>query len=228
MNNRGSIEKIKVERNLQSRVYESIKNYVIHPSTPPGTRLYEEELSKEIGVSRTPVRIALNRLEHEGLVKINPNKGTFKVHLSLKEVSEVIRIRGTLECLSLEMADGIDKELIRDLANLIPSLRLFKNTKDRARYPEFDQQFHELLVRAGKSEWLFRMIRIQDNVFHMFRLIALQNIERIKFSIQEHERIVKALKMNDIPLAIQYTKENYKSAVETMEQKSREVPGLFL
>ena len=76
------IEKIHLERNLQNRVYEVIKNYLIRPDVLSGARLYEEKLAEEIGVSRTPVKMALNRLEHEGLVRIDYNKGTFKVHLS--------------------------------------------------------------------------------------------------------------------------------------------------
>jgi DNA-binding GntR family transcriptional regulator len=122
MNQIESIEKINIERNLQNRVYEIIKNYLIRPDVPPGTHLYEDRLAKEIGVSRTPVKIALNKLEQQGLIKINYNKGAFKVHLSLKEVIEIIKIRETLECLSLEMINDFDLKLIEDLYKSIPDI----------------------------------------------------------------------------------------------------------
>lgn len=69
MNQIESIEKINIERNLQNRVFEIIKNYPIRPNVPPGTHLYEDRLAKEIGVSRTPVKIALNKLEQQGLFR---------------------------------------------------------------------------------------------------------------------------------------------------------------
>jgi len=222
-----SIEKISIERNLQNRVFEIIRNYVIRPDVPPGTRLYEEELAKEIGVSRTPVKIALNKLEHQGLIKINYNKGAFKVHLSLKEVIEIIKIRETLECLSLEMINDFDPKLIEDLYGSIPHINSFKGPGDVSKYPEFDQQFHEKMIQMGKSQWLYTLIKNQDSVFHMLRFIALQDIERIKCSIEEHMNIYNALKANDIPLAIRYTHDNFRSSIQTLQQKSANNPGLF-
>ena len=61
----------------------------------------------------------------------------------------------------------------------------------------------------------------------MFRLITLQDIVRIKSSIEEHRKIHHALKMNDIPLAISRTRENFRAAIRAMEQKSSNYPGLF-
>jgi len=72
------IEKLNVERDLGNRAFEIIKNYVIRPDTPLGTRFYEERISRDIGVSRTPVRVALHRLEQEGLVEIISNRGAPK------------------------------------------------------------------------------------------------------------------------------------------------------
>lgn len=227
MNSLQSIKRIRVQRNLNDRVFEIVKDYVIRPDVLPGTRLYEEELAKEIGVSRTPVKIALNKLEHHGLVKINYNKGAFKVHLSLKEVIEIIKIRETLECLSLEMTNDFDPKLAEDLYGSIPDINSFKGPGDVSKYPEFDQQFHEKMIQMGKSEWLYTLIKNQDCVFHMLRFIALQDIERIRCSIEEHIKICNALRLNDIPLAIRYTHDNFRSSIQTMEQKNSNHPGLF-
>src|SRR4030042_4444803 len=117
------IEKIHLERNLQNRVYEIIKNYLIRPDVPPGTHLYEDRLSKEIGVSRTPVKMALNLLEKEGLVVIQPNKGAFKVHLRFQDVVQIVKIRLTIECLALDIDKGCDTHLVVDILDgLIPDI----------------------------------------------------------------------------------------------------------
>jgi DNA-binding GntR family transcriptional regulator len=161
------------------------------------------------------------------LITINYNKGAFKVHLSLKEVIEIIKIRETLECLSLEMVNDIDLKLLENLYESIPDINSFKGPEDISKYPEFDQQFHEKMIQMGKSQWLYRLIKNQDCVFHMLRFIALQDIQRIKRSIEEHMKIYHALRINDIPLAIRYTHDNFRSSIQTMELKSSNHPGLF-
>lgn len=223
-----SIEKIKTEKNLNNRVYEVIRNYVIRPDTPPGIRLYEEKLAKEIGVSRTPVKIALNRLEQEGLVIINPNRGTFKVHLSWQEVTEIIKIREVLESLSLEMSRDFNKDTaLQNLNELIPDINSLKNQDGVFKYPEMDQKFHEELIKIGTSQFFFKMIKNLYVLYHMLGMIILQDIERIRLSIEQHKKIIEALKINDIPLAINCLRENYESALRDLEEKKKIVPGLF-
>jgi len=222
------LERITIEKDLKNRVYEIIRNYVVRPDTPPGTRLYEERFSKEIGVSRTPVKMALNRLEHDGLVSIIPNKGAFKVHLSWQEVTEIIKIRESLEALSLEMVKEFNEDIcVEHFLNLIPKVDSFQNPEDVARYPDLDQKFHEELMQLGKGKILFRLAKNFDNLFHLLRLIAIPDIERIQLSIEEHKKIVEALKLRDIPLAIGCTRENYESALRNLEAKSKILPGLF-
>ncbi|OGP66831.1 MAG: hypothetical protein A2169_13565 [Deltaproteobacteria bacterium RBG_13_47_9] len=223
------IEKIHLERNLQNRVYEIIKNYLIRPDVPPGTHLYEDRLSKEIGVSRTPVKMALNLLEKEGLVVIQPNKGAFKVHLRFQDVVQIVKIRLTIECLALDIDEGCDTHLVVDILDgLIPDINSIKAPEDMARYPELDQQFHESLIKVGNSPWLLRMIKDQDTLFHMFRLLSLQNIERIKISVGEHKKIVKALRTKKITLVKNLIREHWESAIQDLEKRHREMPGLFL
>jgi len=223
-----TIKKITNEKNLNNRVYEIIRNYLISPDVPPGIRLYEEKLSKEIGVSRTPVKLALNRLEQEGLVIINPNKGAFKVHLSWQEVMEIIKIRETLESLALDMAKDFNKgEAIKNIGKLIPDINSFKDHDDVTRYPELDQKFHEELIKIGTSQFFFKMVKNLYSLYHMIGLIILHDLERINLSIEQHKKIVEALKLNDISLAKNYLRENYESALKDLEEKKRIFPGLF-
>jgi DNA-binding GntR family transcriptional regulator len=230
MNQIETIEKLNIERNLQNRVYEIIKNYLIRPDVPPGTHLYEDRLAKEIGVSRTPVKLALNLLEKEGIVVIQLNKGAFKVHLQFQDVIEILKIRMTLESLSLEMG----KELFRDsntfqtIQKSIPDIRSIETSEGMAKYPEMDQQFHENLIRVSNSRWLLRMIKDLDPVFQMFRFLCLQNIERIKLSVEEHKKILEALMTGDIPLGKNLIRAHWESAIQDLGKKHRETPGLFL
>jgi DNA-binding GntR family transcriptional regulator len=229
MNELGKLEKINIEKNLKDRVYEIIKNYVIQPGVPPGTRLYEERLSREIGVSRTPIKIALARLEHDGLVQTIANKGTFKIHLSWQEVTEVIKIRETLECLAIEIAKDLNNgESIENLAKLIPDHESFKTPEEVAAYPELDQKFHEELVRIGGSRLFIRMIESVQKLNHMLGFIILQDVEKVKQSIESHKKIINALKANDISLALSHLRQNYEYALKDLNEKRKTFPSLFL
>jgi DNA-binding GntR family transcriptional regulator len=224
------IEKLNIERNLQNRVYEIIKNYLIRPDVPPGTHLYEDRLAKEIGVSRTPVKMALNLLEKEGIVVIQPNKGAFKVHLQFRDVIEILKIRMTLESLSLEMGKEffIDNNTFQTLQKSIPDIHSIESPEGVANYPEMDRQFHENLIRLSHSRWLLRMIKDLDPLFQMFRFLCLKNIERIKLSVEEHKKILEALMTGDIPLGKNLIRAHWESAIQDLGKKHRETPGLFL
>lgn len=225
-----SIKKIRIEKNLTGRVYEIIRDYIIRPDIPPGTRLYEEKLAREIGVSRTPVKAALRRLEQEGLVTVDPKgRGVFKVHLSWKEVFEVIKIRESLETLALDMAKDFCKEkAIENLKKLIPDIDSFRTEKDVVKYPELDQRFHEELVKIGTSNFFFKIIKNLYNLYYMLGNIIIQDIERVRISIEQHKKIVEALKINDISLAKNYLRENYELALKDLEEKRKIFPSLFL
>jgi DNA-binding GntR family transcriptional regulator len=222
------IKKIKKDNSLQSRVYEILKNYVISPDVPPGTRLYEERLAEGIGVSRTPIKTALSRLEQEGLVTINSNRGAFKVHLTWKEAIEILKIRGALERVSLEMVGVIDDKTIENLIRLIPDADSLRMPEDIVKYLELDEKFHETLVQNGISKLFFKIIKNTHDLFRMIGLIIVQDNETVGRSIEEHRRIVEALKEKDISLAITRLNENYESALKTLEERYKAFPSLLL
>jgi DNA-binding GntR family transcriptional regulator len=114
------------------------------------------------------------------------------------------------------------------LEESIPDINSIKTSEDFAKYPELDQQFHENLIKVANSRWLLRMIKDQDTLFQMFRLGCLQDIERIKISVEEHKKIVEALKTKNIPLAKNLIREHWESALKDLKQKQRSIPGLFL
>jgi DNA-binding GntR family transcriptional regulator len=222
------IIKISAEKNLNSRVCDVIREYLLRPDTPPGLRLYEEELSKKIGVSRTPVKAALSRLEQEGLVSIIPNRGAYKVQLSWQEAVEIIKVRGTLESLSLEIALNIDKDkTVENLSKLIPDVDSFTAPEAIAAYPEIDRLFHEELIKMGNSPLIPKIIKNLDTLFHLLRLVIIQDTKRIKMSIEGHKKIIEALKKGDVKSATKHMVEGYEAALENLEEKRKMVPGLF-
>jgi DNA-binding GntR family transcriptional regulator len=222
------IIKIGAEKNLNSRVCDVIRDYLLRPDTPPGLRLYEEELSKKLGVSRTPVKAALSRLEQEGLVSIVPNRGAYKVQLSWQEAFEIIKVRGTLESLSLEMAQNIDRDkTVEKLSGLIPDIGSFTTPEAIATYPEMDRVFHEELIKMGNSPWIPKIIKNLDTLFHLLRMVIIQDSKKIKMSIQGHKKIIEALRKGDVKSATKYMVRGYEIALQDLEEKRKIAPGLF-
>jgi DNA-binding GntR family transcriptional regulator len=219
---------IGAEKNLNARVYEAIRDYLLRPDTPPGLRLYEEELSKQIGVSRTPVKSALNRLQQEGLVTIIPNRGAHKVQLSWQEAIEIVKVRGTLESLSLELAQDFDKErAVENLLRLVPDIDSLNTPEDIVTYPELDRQFHRELIRIGNSTLIPKIIKSLDILFHLIRSVVIQDTTRIRRSIEGHKMIIEALRAGDVKIAKRHMVNGYESAIQDLEEKRKIVPGLF-
>jgi DNA-binding GntR family transcriptional regulator len=99
-----AMRKIITNRNLRQKVFEKVRDLVLFGEIPPGSKINEGKIAKTLGVSKTPVREALSKLAHEGLVNIVPNRGSFKVKLSEKDILDVMAIREVLEALCIRLA----------------------------------------------------------------------------------------------------------------------------
>ena len=91
-------------RPLREIVYEELKRQIVVGEIAPGTRMMEVELADEMGVSRTPVREAIRKLEKEGLVSIEPRRGAYASDISIKEMVDVLEVRQDLEGMAAGLA----------------------------------------------------------------------------------------------------------------------------
>src|SRR4030042_3962325 len=111
------MRRIKTVRDLKSEVYKIIKEGIINREFLPGTQLKESDLVRKLGVSRTPIREALNQLSKEGIIEIFPRKGAFVKKCSREEVIEILILREVLEGVAARLATClINEEFIKKLA----------------------------------------------------------------------------------------------------------------
>ena len=97
--------------NLRDRVYEILKKSIIFQEIPPGEKIDEEAIAKQLGVSRTPIRETLCRLENEGIVKVIPRRGAFVVKHSREKITEILMVREALEGFAARLAvDHVDEQ----------------------------------------------------------------------------------------------------------------------
>jgi DNA-binding GntR family transcriptional regulator len=155
-------------RTLGEHAYNALKDWIITGRLAPGDRLMYDQLTKELGISQSPLKEAFLRLEREGLVVINPRRGTFVKQLSLAEVEELYQIREALEGLSARLASqNASEEDIRTLRRHCTELEEGLRDNDPDKCLEADFAFHDLVVRAACNERLASLIHahVLTNLF---------------------------------------------------------------
>jgi DNA-binding GntR family transcriptional regulator len=211
------VRKIITNRNIRQNVYKSIRDYIVSNEVPPGAKINEDELAKNLGVSKTPVREALSKLAHEGIVEIIPNRGAFKIKLSKVDLSEILMIRETLEGLSFRLAiPNINDKEVKKLKALLDEFDENDLEKSYTRYPEAHLKFHTILHLLSKKPRLIRIIQGMFDLIHMVRLQYFSNIENVRRSLKFHRELIDALEKKDAELAVTIRKNMLRATYETL------------
>ena len=170
----------------------------------PGSRINYEELRDQLGISKTPLRDAINRLAQDGLVEIKPRSGTFVSFPSLKDAIEVMEIRKALERQSVENAiSKIPKTTLESLLKL--NMEIEKRYQENRNVEEFlksDIEFHRTIVKYSNNN---RIITIMGNLYDQFTwlgFLIIDNVEtKVSEAVKHHEEILKAMIDSNVELA---------------------------
>jgi len=183
---------------LKRRVYENIKLMIINGNLKLKQRLYEEELSRAMNVSRAPIREALDSLEKEGFVTITPRKGAVVSEINIQDVKEIFEIRETLEILAV--SKSFKNISMKELENLESELNRLKNfpeeRKNKNKFLLIDRKLHQLIRKNFNNS---RINKILDNLqeqIQWFSSFAYDKISTIQ-SIDEHLAVIDAIKKNN-------------------------------
>lgn len=184
----------RVKKNTRKNIaYNYLREAILTWKIPPGSPIIEQEISNQLGISRTPVREALKLLEAEGLLKGIPQRGTFVSELSTQDVEEIFTLRETLEVQALQVAiHNILSEDLYRLEVLCNSL-LIESTPEK--FIETDRYLHGLIVKNGENE---RLAKFLDSLYLQVERISVLRPNRFQTSTQEHLRIIKAIKSRDL------------------------------
>jgi len=180
---------------LNQKVYRILKAEIIEGSLKPGTKLLENNIAKQLGISRTPIREALRELAAEGFVKMNPNQGVVVSNASVEDVQEVLQIRGVLEGLAARLATKmINEEEIKELEKYQKRMEYYTNKDDVLAFSEMDTEFHELILNICGNNRLIQIRKNLSDQAHRYQIRSLSVPGRLKYSLKEHQEIVEALK----------------------------------
>ena len=190
------MQKIKVSNlSLVNQAYRELKNIILEHQVPLGGKLNEGELAGALGISRTPVREAINRLEKEGLIEILPQRGAFVVQFSEKDIFELFLIRENLEGLAAYLAaERVDENHLAKLTSCIEGFREPFGQKDIKRYAKEDFKFHQTIVMLSDAQRLINLISTLYDHIRIFRLTTMGLSDRMKTSLEDHRLLIEALR----------------------------------
>ncbi|MCZ4606990.1 GntR family transcriptional regulator [Streptomyces sp. Lzd4kr] len=185
------------------RVYIHVKQGVLDRRYEGGTLLTEGELAEAVGVSRTPVREALLRLEVEGLIKLYPKKGALVLPVSAQEIKDVVETRILVEEHAARKAVPAPPGLIERLEELLARQKEQAAAGDLAAAAVTDRCFHAEIVRSGGNEILSRLYdQLRDRQLRMGVAVMYSHPDRIAKTLVEHEEILQALRSGDTEAAV--------------------------
>ncbi|REK89217.1 GntR family transcriptional regulator [Streptomyces inhibens] len=180
------------------RVYAHIKEAVLQRRYEGGMLLTEGELADAVGVSRTPVREALLRLEVEGLIKLYPKKGAMVLPVSAQEIADVVETRLLVEKHAAAKAVPASGSLISELTELLETMQEQAASGDLAAVSVTDRAFHAAIVRSAGNQILDRLYeQLRDRQLRMGVAVMHAHPDRIAKNITEHAEILEALRAGD-------------------------------
>ncbi|MFF3970284.1 GntR family transcriptional regulator [Streptomyces rubiginosohelvolus] len=180
------------------RVYTHIKEAVLDRRYEGGTLLTEGDLADAVGVSRTPVREALLRLEVEGLIKLYPKKGALVLAVSAQEIKDVVETRLLVEEFAARKAVPASPQLIERLEQLLEEQRQLAEAGDLAAVAVTDRCFHAEIVKYAGNEILSRLYdQLRDRQLRMGVAVMEAHPGRIEANITEHGELLEAIRAGD-------------------------------
>ncbi len=181
-------------RNLKEIVYRRLKEELVRGRIPEGSKLAEIHLARKLGVSRTPLREAINRLEQDGFVEIIPRRGAFVKKHSLQEILENLELREVLEGLAVRLAARhATAEMIGKMKACFRGFTGRKVEDSISSYAHQNIRFHNLIIEASQNQKLIAIIRNLYDRMDMVRLHTILLPGRARKSLHEHRAIIQRI-----------------------------------
>lgn len=181
--------------NLTDLACQSLKRHMLDGSLVEGARLTEEQLAKQLGISKSPVREALNRLEAEGLICIQPRRGAFVRKFTFDETRDLFDLRVLLEAYSVETAK-VTPELLQDMADSIDRTQKFLNVGNKLAHVEEDIRFHSMIAASSGNKEFYsvfesvqqKTILSRSKTYHLSPSSAPINHQKIYEALRDGDR----------------------------------------
>ena len=181
-----------------AQVYDRLKDAIITGTLRPLERISENKVAADFGLSRTPVRQALQRLEAEGLIQVVPKRGSFVSRPTVEDILEIYQIRTPLEGVCARVAaERIEEEQLVLLDRLVKIEQGRGPGKAPDRSLRAAAQFHAVIAGCSRNQRMATLLADLQNQVHRVRVLWPSTVARLTDTWMEHARIVDALRAHD-------------------------------
>lgn len=202
---------------LRDVVFNTLRQAILRGELKPGERLMEIQLANKLGVSRTPIREAIRKLELEGLVLMIPRKGAEVADITEKSLMDVLEVRKALEELSVRLTcDRITKEEIGELKVAAEGFRETLNSDDITEIAEADVRFHDVIYAATKNQKLIQLLNNLHEQMYRYRIEYLKNEEVYPKLLREHDEIISRISRGEQEEAVRIVCEHIDNQVNAV------------
>lgn len=183
---------------LRDVVFNTLRQAILRGELSPGERLLEIHLANKLGVSRTPIREAIRKLELEGLVIMIPRKGAVVAEITEKSLRDVLEVRRALEALAVRFAcEKILPEEIEELKVAAKEFEEALKTGDITVYAEADVRFHDIIYRITDNQRLIQLLYNLREQMYRYRVEYLKREDSHPVLLSEHQYIIETLQNRD-------------------------------
>lgn len=183
---------------LRDVVFNTLRKAILTGQLKPGERLMEVHLANKLGVSRTPIREAIRKLELEGLVIMIPRRGAEVAQITEKSLNDVLEVRRALDVLSVELAcERITEEEIASLKKACEDFERATKGKDASVIAKADVALHDIIVQATGNQRLQQMVNNLSEQMYRYRFVYIKDESQHEKLVAEHKEIYESILCRD-------------------------------
>jgi DNA-binding GntR family transcriptional regulator len=202
---------------LRDVIFQTLRKAIISGEIKPGERLMEVAIAEQMGVSRTPVREAIRRLEADGLVTMSPRKGTHVSKLSVKDIIDTLEVRGVLDKLATSLATKrMQPSQLKTLENVHKQYVSNVEKGNIEGAVKKDVDFHDIIYSASGNPRLITVAGALREQIYRFRVIYMSGDLIAENVLHEHESILEAIKNKNAELASELAETHIRNQMETI------------
>lgn len=214
---------------LRDVVFNTLRQAILRGELKPGERLMEIQLANKLGVSRTPIREAIRKLELEGLVLMIPRRGAEVAEITEKNLRDVLEVREALEVLAVQLAcDHITEEQVEEMKAAAEAFREVLDSDDVTKIAEADVHFHDVIAFATGNQKLIQILNNLREQMYRYRVEYLKEKEKYPQLLKEHEMLIEAIEAGEKEDADQIVRQhidNQETAISDLIRAKKDRSG---
>ena len=208
---------------LRDVVFNTLRTSILTGELKPGERLMEIHLADKLGVSRTPIREAIRKLELEGLVTMIPRRGAEVAQITEKNLRDVLEVRRALDALAVELAcERITEDELAELKKACENFELETKRGNANQVAQADVELHDIILKASGNERLMQMISKLSQQMYRYRLEYIKDADKRQILVVEHDYILKAIRSRHVAEAKKAIREHIDNQEITVSKNIKE------